>query len=139
MMIASNSPFSMAFTISSAIPAADISGFRSYVGTLGDGTSTRSSPRIRLLDAAIEKIRHVRVFFRLRAAQILEVHLAENLRQDVLDFLRADHEAQPRPRLFILRHGHIAEIFRPRRIGKFVEIRLGQALWWSGARGPRGN
>src|SRR6267154_1148311 len=43
-MMASNSPFSMAFTTVSVIPAADISGLRSYVATLGDGTRILSSP-----------------------------------------------------------------------------------------------
>src|SRR5208282_3437076 len=44
MMMASNSPFSMAFTTVLVMPSADISGFKSYVATLGEGTRMRSSP-----------------------------------------------------------------------------------------------
>ncbi len=43
-MITSNAVSFTAFTTASAIPAADISGARSYVATFCDGTSTRSSP-----------------------------------------------------------------------------------------------
>src|SRR2546430_4302045 len=44
MIMASNSLLSIAFTTVSVIPAADISGFKSYVATFGDGTRIRSSP-----------------------------------------------------------------------------------------------
>ena len=40
----SNEPWSMAFVATSTTPAALISGFRSYVATLGDCTISRSSP-----------------------------------------------------------------------------------------------
>src|SRR2546422_7949582 len=44
MMMASNSPVSRPFTTVSVMPAADISGMRSYVATFGEGTKILSSP-----------------------------------------------------------------------------------------------
>ena len=44
-------------------------GIRSYVATFWLGTSSRSSPGIRRLDAAVEEVRHVRVLLRLRRAK----------------------------------------------------------------------
>jgi len=37
MIMASNSPFSIAFTTVFVMPSADISGFKSYVATFGEG------------------------------------------------------------------------------------------------------
>ena len=85
----------------------------------------RSSPPKRFFDAAVEEIRDMRVFLGLGAAEIFQVLLGEDLRQDVRNFFRRDHVAQPRPGLVVLRHGDIAEICRPLRIGKFLETRLG--------------
>ena len=78
-----------------------------------------------LFNAPVEKIGDVGVFFGFGAAQIFQILLGEDLRQDVRDFFGRDYVAQPRPGLVVLRHGHVEKIFRALGIGKFLEAGLG--------------
>ena len=59
-------PSRQAETNAAAASGALISGLWSYVGTSrGEGTSSRSSPSLRRLLAAVEEVRHVRVLLGL--------------------------------------------------------------------------
>ena len=82
----------------------------------------------RLFDAAIEKVSDMRVFFGFSAAQVAQIHVGEDLRKDVLHFLRADDVAQPRPGFFILGHAHIEKIFGAFGVGDFIEARLSESF-----------
>jgi len=73
----------------SAMPAALISGFRSYVGTFGDGTRMRSSPPNGFSNATVEEIRDVGVLLGFRAAEDFQIMFGKNLREDVRKSFRA--------------------------------------------------
>src|SRR5712691_508401 len=84
-------------------------------------------------NGGVEKIGHVRVFLRLRAAQILVAALGKHLRENVLELFRADEVMQPRPRFFVLRHSYKEKILGPLGVAELAEAGFGE-----GARGlPR--
>ena len=66
----------------------------------------------------------MRVFLRFGDAQILEIEVGEDVGEDVFQFFGREDVAQPRPGLFVLRHGDVHEIFRPRGIGELLEAGL---------------
>ena len=67
----------------------------------------------RLLDAAVEEVRHMRVLFRLRHAQVAQVRHRHHVRQQVVHRLRRDHDRQL-VGLVVLGHAHVVDSRRQR-------------------------
>ena len=63
------------------------------------------------LDSAVEKVSHVRVFLRLRHAQIAQLRLRHHVRQQALHALGRNHHRQ-RELGIVLRHGDVVQIVR---------------------------
>ena len=96
MTMASNSPFSMALITVSAIPCGGHFGLQIVGGDFRRGHEDAFFAAKGLFHAAIEKISDVRVFFGLRDAQIAQVLLGENLRENVLEFFRRKKDSAAR-------------------------------------------
>jgi len=77
----------------SAMPAALISGFRSYWALSATALGCASSPPNGFLDAAVEEIRDVGVLLGFRAAEIFQI-CRQDLREDVRNLFGCKHIAQ---------------------------------------------
>ena len=94
----------------------------------GAGHEDALLPRDRLLDAAVEEERDVRVLLGLGDVQLPQAVLGEDVGEHVLGMVRRERDRQ-RELLLVLRHGDEVD---GRRVGAAVE--LGEAVLGEGAR-----